>query len=157
MGFIGPAVYAKATTPTPAPTQAKAVKKIIIYAEPSTSAKVIAQVNPWQRLIPVYQKGDWIKVGNPDDGTIGWINSKQYQEALESLYQPQTKSKKLEIVVYEDGKKKASISEKDFQKLQKQMNQMFQDMMRQFQQLDVNSLPAMLPAVFIVQPPAVSK
>lgn len=116
---------------TDPPTNSAAAKEssaeptITLYAN-DNDKNIIKTLSPSTRLIKIYQKGDWIKVGNPEDGTVGWINQKQYQQALEAFYKPniqeivisQTTDKnnkpQIKIVAYKNGK---PISQKEAEAL----------------------------------------
>jgi len=60
---------------------------IKIY-ESEEGKKNIANVAPTTNLIEFYKKGEWIKVGNPENGEVGWVHQKQYQEAIDAFNKP---------------------------------------------------------------------
>ncbi len=109
----------------------KAVQ-INMYAEPTLRAKIVQSITPAERLVPIFRKGEWIKVGDPKDGSVGWINHDQYRKAMEAFYQPnfqtvfiRTQRDKngkpvTSIVAYKNGKK---LSEKDADALYKKIRQ----------------------------------
>lgn len=47
-----------------------------LHAEPNATSKIVESVASNTALIPIYQKNGWSKVGNPANGTTGWIESK---------------------------------------------------------------------------------
>lgn len=49
---------------------------ISLYDQPNANAKVIGTLSTDQALIPIYTRGEWTKVGNPNNGDVGWINNK---------------------------------------------------------------------------------
>ena len=114
--------------------------KIVLYAEDNTQ-KIIETLPLSTHLIKIYQKGDWIKVGNPADGTVGWVNQKQYQEAIDSLNKPsvqqifisqtQDKSNKpqMKIVVYQNGKR---VSEKEAKEMYDNVRLQLQEQQQYF-------------------------
>ncbi len=44
------------------------------------------------RLVPIIRHHEWIKVGLQPSGEVGWINIKQYQQAINQYYKPQSES-----------------------------------------------------------------
>ncbi|MCP4476184.1 MAG: SH3 domain-containing protein [Gammaproteobacteria bacterium] len=92
-------------------------KSIILYAKPSTASRVIAALNPYRvRLIPIYDRGKWVKVGNAHDGTVGWLNKQQYFRTMRAAVVKQKPhyvkvdevvrpGKQPKVNVYYDGKK----------------------------------------------------
>jgi len=47
-----------------------------VYEKPSVSAKVIDVIHPGSTIIPIFQKNDWVKIGNPMNGQVGWVEKK---------------------------------------------------------------------------------
>lgn len=102
--------------------------QVIVYAAPQTTAAVVQKVSPTQRLIPVFRQGKWIKVGDPSNGKIGWVNRDQYQKALHAFYRPTMQTvlistelnnngkPTINVVAYKNGKK---LSQKEANKLYK--------------------------------------
>lgn len=119
---------------------------IHFYAEPNSSSKIISTYNVKQAtnnhyLIPIFQKDGWIKVGDPTNGDVGWINKEQYQkamntaihESLQTVYIEQidnaAQGKPSEITVYQNGKKLTGEEAKAiYTKIEKQQQQMQQSM-----------------------------
>lgn len=54
--------------------------KIFIYQQPDASSPH-TKVDLSTPLINIFQKGDWVKVGNKHNGDTGWINLKQVSQA----------------------------------------------------------------------------
>lgn len=104
-----------------------AITMIKLY-ESEEGKKVLADVSPATHLIEIYRKGEWIKVGNSDNGNVGWVNKKQYQEAMSEFNKPdiQTvfisksmnaeKKPQINIIAYKNGK---PVSKEDADKLYK--------------------------------------
>ncbi|MDE3400997.1 MAG: SH3 domain-containing protein, partial [Coxiella burnetii] len=75
------------------------------------------------------QKG-WIKVGDPRNGEVGWVNRDQYHEALQKYYQPDIQTvfiraehnekgkRTIDVVAYKNGKK---LTDKEAQQLYEQI------------------------------------
>lgn len=117
--------------------------QVLLYQEPKADPKnIIKKLPPITHLIPIYQKDGWIKVGDPMDGQIGWINAKQYHEARENYYQPniqtifiqttadQKGKPSLNIVAYKNGQQ---VSQEEATKL---YNQMRDEQQRQLKEMN---------------------
>lgn len=143
-GFINPSVYAMASKPKTADT---AVKQVILYTEPSADSKEVAKVNLWHVLVPIFKKGDWVKVGDPIDGNVGWVNMKQYRAAVSAFSKSQFKTIYIQtndkvgkpaLVVYEDGKKVSKKRAKEiYNKMQKQSQTIYKHIQAQEKQFNV--------------------
>ncbi|KPJ67095.1 MAG: hypothetical protein AMJ43_06020 [Coxiella sp. DG_40] len=139
--------------------QAEPSKQIILYAEPDLRANVVAKLDVLQHLVPIYRKESWLKVGNPADGQVGWIDINQYRQLMTKLYKPETKSvfirsisetgksPKREVIAYENGKqldkkqaeellknmqRQQLIMERRIEQMQNEMNKMFTNLMKEF-------------------------
>jgi len=153
----------------------KAPIMVNLYAQPSLHAKVVATIHPSQFLVRIFQKKGWIKVGNPKNGDVGWLNEKQYKKAstkwMRSVAKPTSYSVtakddngKYTVVAYKDGKKlnpkqaeklfkqtqnnQESLQE-SFVRLQENINQSFADSMQMFDN-NMASIPMFAPVVFVV-------
>jgi hypothetical protein len=169
-----------------APAKPAAVKPALptinLYATPESNSKIIEKLPANADLVGIYHQGDWIKVGDRHDGTTGWVNEQQYNQAKQNYYQQQfhsvinttyinvTKNKdgKTVIEAYKNGKK---LSEADAKKLYAQMQaqgkkqwqamQHFNAVMDQQMQKDyLDARRAMdeafssMPSIVIIQHPA---
>lgn len=133
----------------PKPDKKAPAQRVSIYSQPSTRSKIIEKVSPNADLVEIFKKNqDWVKVGNPTNGNVGWINEKQYRQAWEAFNKPDirtvyvqyTKADKngkpqVNIIAYQNGEK---VSDKEAKKLyqqikkqnfaeQKKMQQFFQN------------------------------
>lgn len=54
---------------------------IQLHQSPDTTSKVIGTLKPGDTLIPIFQKNDWVEIGNPSDGTVGWAKQSEMQKA----------------------------------------------------------------------------
>ncbi|WP_267256415.1 SH3 domain-containing protein [Coxiella endosymbiont of Ornithodoros maritimus] len=45
-----------------------------LYEKPQSNAKILKTLSPTVRLILIYHQKDWVKVGDPRNGEIGWLN-----------------------------------------------------------------------------------
>ncbi|MEM9242844.1 MAG: SH3 domain-containing protein [Pseudomonadota bacterium] len=78
------AVMAK---PTPSNTT------VTLYSQPSTSSKAVTTVTPDDPLVQIYQHNKekkWIKVGDRNNGQVGWLNTDDYRAALKNYQQQAT-------------------------------------------------------------------
>src|SRR5262245_26822454 len=76
-----PAAKPVETTSTTVAEKKPIQATIDIYESANTTSKIIKKVSANQDLIPIYHEGQWVKVGDRQDGTTGWINIHQYREA----------------------------------------------------------------------------
>lgn len=140
--------------------------KLTLRASPSDDAKVVDKVTPWRQLIPIYKKRNWLKVGDPKNGKVGWINLQQYYKVIADMQKSLSDSifiaaagdpnqqSDYDIIVYKDGKKldkkEAAVvlqqmikrqvhMQKKFMAMQQQMNNMFMQTMSDFDDLGVIS------------------
>lgn len=173
IGMMNPSVYAKASKPKPV---VAASQQLNLYAEPSTSAKVVGKIDLFYGLIPIYQKDGWVKVGDPSDGDTGWLNMDQYKKAVDAFNKARTQTVYIQmnntgkkgqprLVVFENGKKvtdkkKAKKIYKDLQKDQAKVSKQMEDMQTQMDKMmqgfgpmpDMQVFP-MQPVVVVVQSP----
>lgn len=105
--------------------------------------EVLKRVPANARLVPIFQQGNWAKVGNPQDGTVGWIDLVQYQKAREQYYRPDIQTiyvhvdtsdhgkPVLNVVAYKNGQ---ALTKEDavklYQRLRKQQEAQFQSMQK---------------------------
>lgn len=115
-----------------------------IYLYKSASASdLLKKLNPNVRLVPIYQQGNWAKVGDPQNGQVGWINLVQYQKARARYYRPNIQTiyvqvdtsgkgkPTLNVVAYKNGK--ALTKEQAmglYQRLRKQQERQFHHMQK---------------------------
>lgn len=133
---------------------------IKLYAEPNTKAKVLASIDVSQQLIPIFHKDGWIKVGNPADGAVGWIDKKQFQQAMNNAFHQhiqtvyvqkiQQNGKAPQVTVYQDGKKltgeQANAVYANIKKHQQQMQKnmhLFQEHMNAWMNQPMPAFPIM--------------
>jgi len=113
-----------------------------LYAKPNLQATVVDKVEVSQDLVPFFRKEGWIKVGNPRDGKVGWINKEQYHKAVDETFHRRAQMVFIEvdqskdnpiITAYKNGKKltteQAKILYSKIQRRQARFNQQ----MRRFQ------------------------
>lgn len=90
--FLGFSIFAvQAATNNPAPantntaTNASSVTSqkntITLYENPTTSSKVLATLPQAQALIPIFTQNDWVKVANPQNGDVGWVQKNNLNNA----------------------------------------------------------------------------
>jgi hypothetical protein len=54
-------------------------KTINLYDQPKDNAKIIGPIDTAEGMVPIFtpKDGDWMKVGNPKNGDVGWIKAKE--------------------------------------------------------------------------------
>lgn len=82
--------------------------QINLYKVPQLKAEVLENLSPEQQLVFIFYKDGWIKVGDPRNGNVGWVNSDQYRKAMEVYYQPNIQT--VFICAERDGKVKPTIN-----------------------------------------------
>lgn len=65
---------------------------IALYMQPSVKSRVVATLPYYTRFVPIYESGDWLKVGDPANGMVGWINKDEYMRALDDAVHSQTQT-----------------------------------------------------------------
>jgi hypothetical protein len=117
--------------------------EVIIYQSPQTNSTVVEKINPGERLVGIFNQGDWIKVGDPRNGQTGWVNREQYQQVINKYFQSNIQTVYIRtasndknapnIIAYQNGKK---LSDKDakqlYQRIQKQQLEQTQYMQKVF-------------------------
>lgn len=58
-------------------TSAVLAKDVNLYDQPSNTAKVVGKVDLAIGVVPIFtsKAGDWMKVGNPSNGDVGWVKT----------------------------------------------------------------------------------
>lgn len=100
--------------------------KIFLYSQPTTHAQPVEQIPPQVKLIEIYRQNNWVKVGDPTNGKVGWLTDIAYQVSQTSVAQivflqikPGNNSTE-NIVAYRNGQK---LSEADAKKIYTQLSQ----------------------------------
>lgn len=71
---------------------------VSFYREANVKSPLIAkvplqQLDGWsQHFVRIYQKGDWLKIGDIRNGDTGWINVQQYHDMIRRLYDAEEKT-----------------------------------------------------------------
>lgn len=120
-------------------TPKKELDTVKLYQEASDTSNVLATINLEQRLVPFYKKGDWIKVGDPSNGQVGWINKEQYRNAMNNIVkqsvqtiyieQNDENNGKPQITVYQNGQK---VTGKQADEIYKQVQKQQENMQAHF-------------------------
>lgn len=55
-------------------------KSLNLYDQPKVDAKVIATIDSTVGMVPIFtpKDGDWIKVGDPKNGNVGWVKTSDF-------------------------------------------------------------------------------
>lgn len=136
-------------------------KPLNLYEQPDTKAKTVATVAAGQPIIPIFTQGDWIKVADPSNGNVGWIekkilNDQNYPSLLIKTFGENTKDKTSSgyqmIEINLPNKEQMQNLMQNFQTQQKQFQQLFNQIMQQnvtdFNRM-LNAQPEIVP---ILQP-----
>lgn len=115
--LITPIGFANTEHHAEKPAAVKEGDLILVYAEPHSNANAVQKVSPSHRLIPIFRRGEWVKVGDPSDGKVGWINCDQYRKVTQAFYSPNIQTvfirtehdnngkPSIDVVAYKNGKK----------------------------------------------------
>lgn len=151
----------------PAAVTSSASQAVVkLYAKPDLNANVIKNVQPNARIVTIFRQKDWIKVGDPQDGRVGWINTAQYREALRVWYQPDIQTvyvrsddnsdgkPQVTVIAYQNGEQLSDeAAQALYQKMQKnqqvqwQMMQRFNDRMDRLFWRQAHLMDDMLPSL----------
>lgn len=127
-------------------------KEINLYDQPTTNAKVVATVDPAVGIIPIFspKNGDWIKIGDPRNGNVGWVKTSD----LKSIKGPVTFTQKVtntengpqayQIIQYGQT---PQLTNEQIQKIQQQQ-QLFQQSVQKIIQDMMNDMNNLFPAGF---------
>lgn len=67
-------------------------RPVLLYMQPDVQSRLIAKLNPSTRLVPIYEQKNWLKVGDPSNGEVGWLNKDQYMQALQDAMKAHTQT-----------------------------------------------------------------
>lgn len=123
--------------------------RVPLYQNNSLHSKIVSHIALDAPIVPIYEKGDWLKVGNTNNGQVGWVNLKQYQAMQQKVMHTTVKSitvtriqhhgQPASLVVYENGQRvkgeKAQKLYRAAQVQEAQMNQQFMTTQREIDQM----------------------
>ncbi len=63
-------------------------KNINLYEQPMTTAKVVGTIDLSTGVIPIFtpKGGEWVKIGDPRNGNVGWIKSSDLSSGSTSSF-----------------------------------------------------------------------
>lgn len=61
--------------------------QIIVYSAPDTK-KILEKLPGNAVIIPIYRQKEWVKIGDPKNGKVGWVNKEQVSKARQAFYRP---------------------------------------------------------------------
>ncbi|MDR1057111.1 MAG: SH3 domain-containing protein [Coxiellaceae bacterium] len=78
-----------------------------IYERPETNSKVVASLTKGKQLIPIFytDKKDWVKVANPQNGDVGWVQVNKLKSPI-IITQVNGSEVQQQIVTIQDNKGK---------------------------------------------------
>lgn len=109
--------FAKSEHHATKPSVQQKVRQVVVYTAPHLNANIVQKVSPAKRLVPIFRQGEWIKIGDPSNGKVGWINREQYRQAMRAFYRPNMQmvfirtehnnngKPTINVVAYKNGKK----------------------------------------------------
>jgi hypothetical protein len=81
-----------------------------MYEKPDASSKVVATIDSKKQFIPIFytDKKDWIKIANPQNGDVGWIETNKIKGPLVST-EVNGNSIQQKIIYKQEGKDKEPV------------------------------------------------
>lgn len=139
-------------------------KTINLYDQPNSTAKMIGTIDSEKGLIPIFipKDGQWVKIANPLDGTVGWAKSSDLKIENKNGYTiseqvvSQGNGPQSFIIKFGESKpltdaQKAELTKKmqERQQLfQKNMQHILQDISTQFNDFSTH-FPVIMPVVLV--------
>jgi hypothetical protein len=159
-------------------------KAVNLYDQPLPNAKVVGTVDASSRLVPIItsKNGDWMKVGDPSNGNVGWVKVSDFngsnksgssssgftmtEQTIDSAHGPQTYrtiqfgTPDAIVTNVDNVKAEEIIKRAEAQQLQMQRNsqQILQNIYHDMNQLYQNSgnsqgFPVFMPVIFVPTQP----
>jgi hypothetical protein len=137
-------------------------KPVNLHEQPQQNSKVIGTIEVSEGFVPIFtpKDGNWIKIGDPRNGNVGWVQSSDLSDGKLSFHFFSTGNGGQGYQVIQFGSSKPYSSEqvtKMMQEMQKQelvvqkdVQQMMQHLMQQFQH-EWDSFPIMMPVIVVPQ------
>lgn len=144
-------------------------KPITLYDQPKTDAKTVGTLNSEEGMVVIFtpKPGDWVKVGDPNNGNVGWIKSSDLSNSAAtaggfSFTQKITNTGKgPETVIIQFGIPKKLTAEQtqaltkqiklQQENIQKNIQNMMNDMYKSFDTFWTNN-PIIMPVVVVPAP-----
>lgn len=112
-----------------------------LYEQPTENSKITATIAKGQPLMPIYFQGEWVKVADPSNGNVGWVNSKTLSDEGYPAFQVKTFSKETKNGNEQGYQIIQYSSAQPFD--QKQMNAMLENF--QAQEIETWAQPILIP------------
>ncbi|MDR3477321.1 MAG: hypothetical protein P4M14_04750 [Gammaproteobacteria bacterium] len=138
-------------------------KVISLYDQPKPDAKVVATLDSSNGMVPIFtpKNSDWMKIGNPQNGDVGWIKLEDLTNESGSLATQFSMTQKtvntkngpktIQVVEFSTPKTMTSAQNqaliKEIQSRQDNLQKSVQKLMQSFSQ-DMNSYYMENPAMF---------
>lgn len=134
-------------------------KPINLYDQPKEDAKIVATVDSDVGVITIFtpKAGNWVKVGDPRNGNVGWIKSSDMGQAKFTFNMMTTGNGAQRYQFIQTG---SPYTEKQMDKMMEQMRQrqetLQKDMQKMMQDMDSSwfSFPIVMPVVVMPQKPS---
>jgi hypothetical protein len=133
-------------------------KMINLYEQPQADSKVVATVDSNAGIVPIYSppKSEWIKVGDPHNGNVGWMKSSEFNTSgsgfsfrvINSGSGPNS-FQVLQFGTPNAEQSKAALKEMEAKEkaLQKQMQDMVKTMFNSQQNTNWPNFPVIIPVI----------
>lgn len=144
-------------------------KNINLYDQPKSDAKVVGSVDPELGIIPIFtpKNKDWIKVGDPRNGNVGWVKSSDLnstgkitftQQIINAGSNPHSFSIQFGTPEALSAKQTQAVS-RQIQTQQELLQKNIQQMMNSFNQQNWLVTPVIMPIMYVQEPakPSVKK
>jgi hypothetical protein len=143
-------------------------KTINLYDQPQSTSKVVATIDTSNGVVSIYspEKSDWMKIGDPKNGNVGWVKKSDLGDAKINFNIMTSGSNGQNYQVFQFGNS-APYSSKDAtkamqdieakqkviqQEIQKSMQQLYQNAFQMWQ-----TMPMMVPVVVVPEKAAPAK
>lgn len=118
-------------------------KEVNLYDQPNANAKIVSKIDLAAGVIPIFtpQPGDWMKVGDPNNGNTGWVKTadvKNVKGSVSFSQQIYSDASGPGIQVFQFGNPK-QLSAEEQQKFMKDMESR-QQAMRQTMQHEIEEM-----------------
>lgn len=141
-------------------TESALAQAINLYEQPKTDSKTVGSIDPQQGVIVVFtpKEGGWVKVADPRNGNVGWIQSNNLSQVPAQVNVIQTGNQPYGFQVIQYGNAQPLSAEQMQQAMkqiksrqeaaQQELQKMMKEIMNAFPVLWGN-LPMIVPVVIV--------
>jgi hypothetical protein len=138
-------------------------RAVTMYDEPKAGAKSVGTIDSSKPLVPIFtsKDGDWMKVGNPDNGDVGWVKASDLSAGTGSGFSFSqqtvgTSSGPKTTIQFGVPQSMTPDQIKEMQKRQEQLQQSIQKMTEDMQSAYSNLPPGVPVFMPVIMVPSVS-